>query len=995
MAKLFILFPLFITLSLFPCPAQQTYSCLRSQFRLLSSKLTHGFESVKKTSNILVDNLASSESMEPNSQSNSFEIKTTVNHFEFLKFIFHEDLALSLDDEEDILVNSICKSYLSENQVKYVVAEVLCKRFIQEDLEAIRFMRKFKHVGSKIFGDIFMKSADDKVLAAVEQIPEVEHVTIENVSKVLDEVQLAVELRKKYRAVHDQIYQIFLANFVSVFEEVVNVQILREFEKRLALRSTLTKTLQLSNMTQNAEVLEEKVSYLLLALYTTTLNSFDFTNQVVAKVKKFVKKKAVAIQESSYTTLFFKRLTDEMLISINKSHIDLSLYFELYLLPSCYRVFALSNQPKPIFTCKSTFQEIFQMFFKDANQELKILYQLYSLAPSFVHKFNYIFEKNFGSLETKYAQIKLEDMKVNTKKELLELILEHYRIMEKVNLKEITLYDSRTPSSKNTERKPDQLVYAIIPQLMLLSREYPELMFSFLGQSAHLLKLETEMKKNRWFLNSQEGRLWSARIKQEFLSINNIDSGDNQKTEFSEKLKEYSVELMGPEFQRILELADEGVPNMHFLFEFYDRKVTFKLLSRKIHNVLTLYNLSTLSPRAISLAHEQLTKMIDRMVTMKEFFYSNDMVSLFNEQEQAQILDMVFENVDSVEEEKLRIFNTGLAEYLLERRVESEYVFELGMIITFEAFHQIEEQVAGLDIDTCMKEYLKWILAHYLEFEEDMASQQRDIKTRFSGLKRHLKNGIFEIKKASVHQNASIEEETMNKSLRNLFYNSFISFEEVTDEQIDELLLHVDKLSPRFLEGVNKCASNESLKNQKMQQCEQENPNLECVFENNFVITSLCPFGTFQIPFTSRCMETCPENFAEDEQNPMLCRKPNIQFRKVLDIEHDTVSKYPSSGEAHLINKTRVNNAKVQKVVKREISQVFKKIHRDFKGRELSEEGKSNVFERKFEVSDCPANFEEFDLMCIPVCPEGWFDHGTVCVKPVRVFTGKYLIPPQ
>jgi hypothetical protein len=454
---------------------------------------------------------------------------------------------------------------------------------------------------------------------------------------------------------------------------------------------------------------------------------------------------------------------------------------------------------------------------------------------------------------------------------------------------------------------------------------------------------------------------------------------------------------MGPEFQSVLELAEQGVPNLNFLFDFYDRKVTFKLLSRKIHNVLALYNIRSLTTRAIGLAHEQLTQMIDKMIRYKEFFYSNDLISVFNEQEQAKILDMIFEEVDNMQEEKDRIFQEGLAEYLLEHRVEQSEVFILGMIITFEMFHQVESQVGNLGIDEIMKEYFSWIISHYMDFQEYESPYEGILKIKFDGLKNHLKNFIQKSKTKNMIPaiKGSEEEASLNKSLMTLFYNSFISFEEVSDEQIKKMLLHTDRFSPLFMESINKCENNETSKQKALETCKKENPNMECILENNFVATTLCPFDTFLVPFTTQCIETCPKGFREDTELPSLCHKPQIQFRSVLDVEHSAVLKHPSAQENHLIQKSVNLNGNVQKTVKREITNVFKKIQKDFAEDELNDTQKSNVFERKFRMSECPLGFEEFDLMCIPVCPEGWVDHGNVCVKPMNTYTRKYIVLPE
>ena len=333
---------------------------------------------------------------------------------------------------------------------------------------------------------------------------------------------------------------------------------------------------------------------------------------------------------------------------------------------------------------------------------------------------------------------------------------------------------------------------------------------------------------------------------------------------------------------------------------------------------------------------------------------------------------------------------------MLEKRVENKHVFRLGMVITFEVFNQMQSKLGPISVDDVVKEYFKWILANYETISDIEDFNDDYISKLFLNMKRHIKEVIQKLNNLQPIRKLDKFEEEMGKGLLQMFYNSFISFEEVTDEQIKELLLSVNKFNDNLMRTINKCESNEDLREGALQRCREENPEAECVLENNFLVRTRCPVGTFLVPFTALCMETCPLGFQEDPNDSAICHKPEVAFRKVLDLEHDVILKLPSESEQATIEKMNNLNSKIKKTVKSEIEQIFKKIQKDFKNEDsLTVTQRSNVFEKKFRLSKCGVNFEEFELLCIPKCPEGWMDQGISCLKPISSSIRKYIALPE
>lgn len=994
----------FFILSLTKLYAGAEFECLRDQFRLVSAKINHGFESVKKTQKSvymeekLMDNIQpvdvrESSSNRTASRSESYEIKTKVDHLEFLRFIYNGDLNLSLDDEEDILVNSICTAYLVEKEVRHIIASILCRRFVQEDLPALHFMKSFKHSGSKVFGDIFFESMSAPLIEKMAKLPEIEEVRIPNVESILSEQQIAVVLRDKYSQFYDEVYSTFLANLKSKFEETVNQKILMNFEGVLKIESTLKRRLAKQQEAFKEADLQEKSKGLLLMLYSTTLKTEQFVRKEHA-LHKALRGLSTDINSNKMNTLFFHRLADQILVSLDQNHVDLSLYFELFLLPICYKSFTLVRRPRPVQTCKETFQEIYRIFFEQKNEELGLAFYLFSLSPRFIHKFKYTFEKNFLLLSSSNEKVELSKMINETKKELMELVLETFKVLQGVDLQALSFVE-HSPDSGDRVRPNNRITWAVIPEIAILGRGYPQLMFSFLGKTDYLLQLEQQLLRSRWFLISEAGRGWVETLKQDFMVDNNIDPENLWESEFNARLQQYSIELVGSEFQRVLELADKGVPNIRFLLPLHDRKVVFRLMARRIRNCLSDYNILAFNPRAVSLAHGQLTQMIDQMITLQEFFYSDDMRSFFSESEMAEVLDLMFEHKGDIASDKQQIFQVGLRDYLLGKRVENESIFKLGLVITFEMYNQVQYRRPDLRLEDFVKEYFKWILARFEELSAVRSFQNGRLSKLFLFLKRHLKNKLLSVKKVDQASLTSASELQMEKSLLQLFHNSFISFAKVSDHQIKQILLSVTKFNSQFTESISQCESRQPTKAAILGLCQRENPGLDCVVENNFLIRTKCPIGTHLMAHTSRCIEACPHGFVEDSLNPSVCHKPPVRFRKVLDMERGVILKQPSQHESEVLSKANSINSKTSKIVKREVNQLYKKLSKDFDGDnqgQLTRQQKSNVFERKYRVSDCPPYYEEFELFCIPKCPNGWVDQGISCLKPMNHSIQKYLI---
>lgn len=998
----FSFLPIFI-LSFSHFATSAEFDCLRNQFRLISAKINRGFESIKQTSEPIPTSGDLMDNIQPNTNranlsldqvatnGASFEIKTKIDHLEFLRFIYNDDLSLSLDDEEDILVNSICIAYLVEKEVKHIVANILCRRFIQEELPMIQFMKNYKHSGSKVFGDIFIESMSQEIIDKMAALPQIEEIRIPNVKSILNEEQVAVVLRDKYARFYEEVYVAFLANLKKNFENTVNHKILENFEAVLNIESTLVQRLSKTKQTFKEADLKEKSKYLLLMFYSTNLKTEQFSKN--SKIlKKTLRNLAGDINSNKMNTLFFHRLTDQILISFDNNHVDLSLYFELFLLPICYKSFTLNKSEKPVRKCKETFQEIYRIFFEQQNQQLSLAFYLFSLSPRFIHKFKYTFEKNFLLLSSSNDKISLTKMITETKKELMELVLNQYNIMRSIDLESLSFVE-HSPETGDTVRPNNKITWALVPEIAILGREYPQLMFSFLGKTDYLLQLEQQLLQSRWFLITEAGRAWVEKVKEDFMVDNNIDPESLWESEFNGRLQQYSIELMGSEFQRVLELADKGVPNIRFLLPFHDRKVVFRLMARRINNCLSDYNILAFNTRAVSLAHGQLTQMIDKMITLKEFFYSNDLATFFNESEIAEILDLMFENKQDIEAEKSQIFKLGVHDYLLQKRVESDYVFKLGLVIAFETFNQVEKRRTDLKLEDFVKEYFKWVIAKFEDLSLIQSFQNGRLSKIFILLKRHLKQKLL-FKNLPIQSISTFNTKNqIQRSLLELFYNSFISFGNVNDHQIKQILLSVTKFNSQFTDAINQCESREPTKMAILQLCQQENPGMDCVVENNFLIRTKCPVGTSLMMHTSQCVEVCPHGYAEDEHHPSICYKPQVKFRNVLDVEREVVMKFPSQKESEVLSKATALNSKMNKIVKREVSQLYKKLSKDFGGDEqLTKEQRSNVFERKYQVSNCPPYYEEFELFCIPKCPNGWVDQGVSCLKPMNHSIQQYLI---
>jgi hypothetical protein len=596
-------------------------------------------------------------------------------------------------------------------------------------------------------------------------------------------------------------------------------------------------------------------------------------------------------------------------------------------------------------------------------------------------------------LSSIYDKISLDTMIEDTKKELLTFVLSQFKIMQKVGLEDLEFVDNSGSKSKKV-KKNNKITWALVPQIAILSDHYPQLMYSFLSQSDHLIFLEKELLKNKWYLNTESGKIWAKKLKNDFMIFNHIDPEELWEREFNSRLQQYSVELMGSEFQNILELADKGVPNIRFLLPFYDKKVTYKLLSRKIHNCLSSYNIMAFNSLAVSLAHEQLTKMIDKMITLREFFYSINLTTLFDDQDNINILDMMLKDEEDIEKQKKEIFQLGVSDYFLEKRIENKLVFTLGLSIVFEMFNQIERRRKDLSLELFVKEYFKWLIANYKNLSEIDTIGDGRVSKVFVSLKRHLKKLMIanKSKPMDAFQDKEIE---MNKNLLKLFYNSFISFGQVTDHEIKLILLSITKFNPQFTESINKCESNTSTKDKILNLCHVENPDSECIIENNFLIRTRCPSGTYLMANSSQCAETCPQGFSQDESNPGICNKPEIKFREVLDVENSIVMKHPSDHENEILSQSGSLKAKIQQLVSREVSQIYKKVSKDFeenKDSKISETERTNVFNHKYKITNCPPQYEEFELFCIPQCPDGWIDQGVSCIKPMNYSIEKYLI---
>ena len=990
------------------------FDCLRHKFILASSKINKGFESVreirtkisnKKPSNV-IDNIQLplndvNTTMKMNQLGDEsevkYEISTQINQFEFLKFIYHSELNDVFNENEEIIIYSVCMAYIIEKSINNILAEVFCKRFMKENNEVVQFMKNYNSTGSKIFGDIFFQSIDENLTEELNKMQESEYIKMSELNTLPNQKDLALKLEDKYRKINDQLYRKFVNNVERLFDQRIKTNLLQTFSSDLNIKQTILEDLKSKNIIYNEEDLINKEIYLLLFLFSRKMNIQDISQNSL-KIRKILKKLSVEINSNKISSMFFKRLADRIFIILDKNYVDLSLYFELFLLPFCYRSFVRLEMKNPVQECKKSFQNVYTMFFKNTNQNIAVAYYIFSLSPKFVHKFKYVFEKNylkFSENKLVYSQVNMDNQ---IKKELLELVQKTFQMIDKINLNSIMIREKDLQVLDVVKKRaPNRIIWSLIPEIYLLCEKFPLIIQNYLGEKNSLALLENKLLNDRWYLNSSEGKSLIYSLKNNIISDKNIDHEIIWEQEFFFNLHLYSVESLRPELSDVLISAGDGVTNIQDLIPYHQKKTPYSLMVNKIKYVLHKYDKTNLSNAAIELAHAELEKMIKKIKEYENFYFSIDMPNTFSIEVQEEIINEMLQlmSVSDRQKAELNLKSLGLKDFLLNNKLKNQFVFTEGLMIAFSVFFKLSHTNQHLQLDDIVNEYIKWNLMNFVELNQLESIEDVRITKMNNQIKRYLKN---KFKNESIEVKVETDEgnkRELSPLKMELFFNSLISIDQMSNSDIKDIILKVSDFDPFMTNIINECSPNQSVSKQVLQLCREENPSSDCFYENNFLIKTKCPLGANLINGTNSCLELCPQGFDQSKTNHFLCKKPEIQFRKIRTRDNLIVAKRLTDEESEFFKNTKTlgnNNLQNTEI---QVQKIFNDVQVEFNAqnsRELSEEQRSNIFNNLYQMTDCPPNFKELSLFCIPSCPEGWEDVGSSCIKPMIYKIEKYLI---
>lgn len=992
----FTLGPIFIFCFLLSTPLLASQlDCLRTQLHHLDSKMNSPLQSKSQSSKIMRTISNSSDSKEIP----LFEVSTRIDHFQFLKFVYHSLLNTPLPDDLEFVAGSVCAPYILEKQVNSTVTEVLCRKWVASGGPMVEFMRTHKLIGSKVFGDVFYGAVDQELEKQLKQLKQTDEIHFEGLSEPLSQEEVIKVLTQKYLKIYDDIYAKFADNISIKFESIIRNTILTELKDNLKIFETLKQSLNsMATQTYEEKDLILKEEFLLISLFSSKLGASDLLLKTES-IQDLLKKMDTRILENKMNSIFFQRLPDQILSSLDKSHADLSLFFELTLLPTCFGVLNRQQIPLPVQRCKEIFTNVFDQMFNQHNTMITESYQVFILSPDFVKEFRYFFEKHFLSLERNAKGFDPLNLEKHIKSDVFNYINVLYGDLIKLGFTEFANQQKSDNQVEQSEGKYFKLSWALLPEIKILARKLPFMVKNYLLQNDVMATLTTQLKSDPWFLNETAGRLYVEKLKLGMMQNSQQQEIDLESEEFVENLTGYSVQMLAPELQEIMELVVGSVHNIKKLIPLRNHHSVYRLVAQVIEDQFKSVDISRLDSRATDLANRKIETVISEIEELTQFYFSPNFHTLFQKSDEDSIASTILQHMTSNRQEQQKLaVEFGNQDYIVSKRLKHEQHCFSALVSAFNSFYDLKKTNPDLTINQIMKEYSMFTLIHH--------NQYLQVKTIEDPLLKELNAQMaFELR-LKYDQSALVlapfldltTMEAQSPSMLKSLSNSLVSMVTLPSEMIKQiLLLPMGESAPELRTAINKCRPEQIIIHETLKLCSQENPDYLCQMENNFLVQTKCPVGTDLLIGSNLCIESCPKNFEKHLGDGRFCKKPMVTLREIISQDLEMVIKPLNDEEDSILNHQNSRNSltvRVKQGISVESNKIFKKVKEDFKNQthQDSKSQKTDALHRKFRLSECPQNYQAVSLICVPVCPEGWPDRGVFCEKPMYHKVRKYLI---
>lgn len=970
--------------------------CLRTQLHHLDSKMNSPLQSRSQTSKIrqTISNTSQSKDLP------LFEVSTQIDHFQFLKFVYHSLLNTPLPDDLEFVADSVCAPYILEKGVNSIVSEVLCRKWVASGGDMVEFMRTHKLIGSKVFGDVFYGAVDEALENELKQLKQTYEIHFEGLREPLGQEEVIKVLTEKYLKIYDDIYATFASNIAVQFESIVKKTILTDLKNNLKIFQTVKQSLDsMAAQTYEDKDLILKEEFLLISLFSSKLGASDLLSKT-KPIQDLLVKMDTRILENKMNSIFFQRLPDQILSSLDKSHADLSLFFELTLLPTCFGVLNRQEIPLPVQRCKQIFTNVFAQMFNQQNAMITESYQVFILSPDFVKEFRYFFEKHFLSLERNAKGFEPVNLEKHIKSDVLNYINTLYSDLIKLGFTEFSNQQKIDNKVNQSEGKYFKLSWALLPEIKILARKLPFMVKNYLLQHEVMATLNNQLESDPWFLNQTAGKLYVEKIKLAVMQNSQQQEIDLETEEFVENLTGYSVQMLAPELQEIMELVVGSVHNIKKLIPLRTHHSVYRLVAQVIEDEFKSVDISRLDSRATDLANRKIESVISEIEELTQFYFSPNFHTLFETSDEDSIASSILQHTTSNERQEQQSLATefGNQDYIVSKRLANEQHCFSALVAAFSSFYDLKKNNPDLTINQIMKEYSMFTLINHTQYLKVKTIEDPLLKELNAQMAFELRLKYDQSALALAPYLDLTTMETHSPSMLKSLSNSLVSMVTLPSDIIKQiLLLPMGESSPELRTAINKCRPEQVTIHETLKLCSQENPEYLCQMENNFLVQTKCPVGTDLLIGSDQCIETCPKNFQKHLGDGKFCKKPMVTLREIISQDLEMVIKPLNDQEDSIFNHQNSRNSltsKFKQTITVESKKIFNKVKEDFKNQSSqdSKREKTDALRRKFRLSDCPENYEAVSLMCVPVCPEGWPDRGIFCEKPMYHKVQKYLI---